>query len=402
MPEQWEIVKISDKYDFTKKPRNLDYAQYKRIPFVPMDSIPQSGIYLKHYTTKPSSEISSGTYFEEGDLLVSKITPCFENGKQCIASKIENGFGIATTEVIPIKERKGISDKFFLFYYLLKGDVRSNIANKMEGATGRQRIPSRLLQNFLIPFPPLPQQKRIAKTLSTIQEAIETQDKIIGNLRELKKVVMEKVFTKGLDGEKTKQTEIGEMPEGWEIVELGHISKIESGGNAPQGDNFFKNGSLPFVRVQHFDETEQRVKKWDSITEKAVTEYKLKLFKKGTIVFPKSGASIHLEKRARLSVDSYVVSHLCCITPQSVNSDFLFYVLRNLKFATFAEGSSLPYLNLKNISQIKVALPSPPEQERIAETVQAIDRKIEYHENKKVTLQDFFKVALNGLMKGEN
>lgn len=190
IPEGWEIVKISDKYDFTKKPRNLDYRQYKQIPFVPMDRIPQGRMFLRDYNTKSPSEISSGTYFEEGDFLVSKITPCFENGKQCIASGLENGFGIATTEIIPVKEREGISDKFFLFCYLLKGDVRSNIASKMEGATGRQRIPSRLLQDFLIPFPPLAEQKRIAETLRTLDRRIEIHDNKRATLRDFFKTAL--------------------------------------------------------------------------------------------------------------------------------------------------------------------------------------------------------------------
>jgi len=201
MPEGWEIVKISDKYDFTKKSKSVNYSEQKEIAFVPMDLIPKSKIYLQNCIMKSPNEISSGTYFEEGDLLVSKITPCFENGKQCIAKEIKNGFGIATTEVIPIKERKSVSDKLFLFYYLLKGNVRSNIAGKMEGTTGRQRIPSHLLKNFPIPFPPLTKQKQIAKILQSVDNKLEQQ--------ETKKTALQEFFKTALDtlmkGKCTKQ-----------------------------------------------------------------------------------------------------------------------------------------------------------------------------------------------------
>lgn len=114
-----------------------------------------------YYYLKKTEGISSGTYFEEGDILISKITPCFENWKQCIINKIPNGFGMATTEVTPIKEIPKISNKYFLFYYLLKTDIRSFIKSKMEGATGRQRVPVHVMKELLIPFPSLDEQNEI-------------------------------------------------------------------------------------------------------------------------------------------------------------------------------------------------------------------------------------------------
>ena len=71
-----------------------------------MELIPNDKLNLSNYIEKTPNTISSGVYFENGDLLLSKITPSFENGKQCIIQNIKNGFGIATTEVIPIKEKK--------------------------------------------------------------------------------------------------------------------------------------------------------------------------------------------------------------------------------------------------------------------------------------------------------
>ena len=109
----------------------------------------QEASHLIDYNLKNSSEIKSGTYFEIGNLLISKITPCFENGNQCIACDLPNGFGVATTEVIPITGSDNISNKYYLFYYLLKNDIRSGIACKMEGATGRQRSSRAFIKGFI-------------------------------------------------------------------------------------------------------------------------------------------------------------------------------------------------------------------------------------------------------------
>jgi type I restriction enzyme S subunit len=195
MPESWDVVAVKEAYEFVKKPTHLRYYDYDNIPFLPMDLIPNNTPHLTDYHLKKSFEIKSGTYFESGNLLISKITPCFENGKQCIASKLPNGFGIATTEVIPIRERDNISNKYYLFYYLLKNDVRSGIACKMEGATGRQRVPVHLLKDFSIPLPSLHEQGGIAEVFLTIDNKIEhhTAQKVA--LQDLFKTMLNKLMT---------------------------------------------------------------------------------------------------------------------------------------------------------------------------------------------------------------
>lgn len=173
---------------------------------------------------------------------------------------------------------------------------------------------------------------------------------------------------------KCKETEIGLIPEDWEVVRLGDVATINSGGNAPQGEEYFVGGKYPFIRVQHFDGSKNYVDKWDLINEKAVSEYKLNLFPKNSIVFPKSGASIRLEKRAMLPVDAYVVSHLCVVNPDLTKTDalFLFYLLKKVKFTKQSGGTTLPYLNLKSISNKKIPLPPLPEQKKIAHVLSTI------------------------------
>ena len=100
-----------------------------------------------------------------------------ENGKQGIIEILPTSFGIATTEVIPIHGIEDVSDKFFLFYYLLRQDIRSELAGKMDGSTGRQRLSKSTLQNLEIYFPPLIEQRAIAHALRAIQEAKETRQR---------------------------------------------------------------------------------------------------------------------------------------------------------------------------------------------------------------------------------
>ncbi len=195
-----------------------------------------------------------------------------------------------------------------------------------------------------------------------------------------------------------KMTELGPLPEEWEVVKLGDVAEVSSGGSAPQGDEYF-NGSKPFVRVSHIDNEDYTIKRYDLISDKAIQDYRLKLFPKGTIVFPKSGATIYLEKRAMLPIDAYVVSHLCTVLSkrEDLSQCFLFYVLRNLKFAK-EKADGYPTLNISEIKQILIPLPPLPVQQKIASILSAIDQKIEAEEDKKKALEDLFKTLLHNLM----
>lgn len=174
MPESWTSPEISDVYQFTKKPRGLTLSG--KIPFIPMENIPIGVITVSDYIEKPSASITSGTYVENGDLLLAKITPSFENGKQAILD-IKHDFAFATTEVIPIKGVKGKSAIMYLFYYLLKNDVRERLAGKMDGTTGRQRLSKTVLEKTIIPFPDVEEQNKIASAFMAIDGRIEAAHK---------------------------------------------------------------------------------------------------------------------------------------------------------------------------------------------------------------------------------
>ncbi len=102
-------------------------------------------------------------------------------------------------------------------------------------------------------LPPLPEQKKIAHVLSTVQGAIEAQERIMATTSELKKALMHKLFTEGLRGEKQKETEIGLVPVGWEVVELGEFFDIKH-GFAFDGQFFESSGELVLMTPGHFHE----------------------------------------------------------------------------------------------------------------------------------------------------
>ena len=195
LPAHWEMVRLGEVTTFTKKPRDLRYSEYSEIPFVPMNLIPIAKLFSEEFIFKTNDELSSGTYFEPGDILLPKITPSFENGKQCIIKELPTPFGIATTEIIPIREVEGVSDISYLFYYLLLPNVRTSLAGKMQGTTGRQRLSKDALVNLQIPLPPLSEQCAIATVFQAIEEKIAALETEVEHLDELFHAMLDELMT---------------------------------------------------------------------------------------------------------------------------------------------------------------------------------------------------------------
>ena len=111
----------------------------------------------------------------------------------------------------------GFEEDLDFIFYVLKGSLAEALSKVVSGST-MPYIRKGDLERFPIPLPPLPEQKKIAHILSTVQRAIEAQERIIQTTTELKKTLMHKLFTEGLRNEPQKQTEIGPVPESWEVA----------------------------------------------------------------------------------------------------------------------------------------------------------------------------------------
>jgi len=192
IPKDWEVVKLGD--DKIAEIRgNKIISDVQKVAFIPMELVPDHGIFVK-YEIRDLKDVSSSTYCEAGDLLLAKITPSLENGKQGIVpDDIPNGFALATTEVYPIF-CKGI-DRLFLFYVLKFRRFRKILEFSMRGTTGRQRVPKDAVERLKIPLPPYQEQKRIAEILTTIDKKLEIEKKEKEKLERIKQGMMDLLLT---------------------------------------------------------------------------------------------------------------------------------------------------------------------------------------------------------------
>lgn len=194
--------------------RDLDEAD--EVSFVPMEAVGENG-GLNLERTKPLDEVGSGyTEFEDGDVVIAKITPCFENGKSAIASGLKNGVAFGTTELHVLRVGKRL-DKQFRFHLTTSHTFRMLGESEMYGAGGQKRVPPEFAKDFRIPLPPFDEQQAITRFLDAktaqIDALVAQKRQLIAKLKEKRSALIARTVTRGLPPEAAKAAGLEPHPE---------------------------------------------------------------------------------------------------------------------------------------------------------------------------------------------
>ena len=155
-----EVAQVNPKLATADRP-----SLYDKVSFVPMASVSEETMSIAVHEERPFSEVAKGyTPFRRGDVLVAKITPCFENGKMALADDLPHELGFGTTEFHVFRPSERVTGRY-LFNFLRVPWLRTAGAMKMRGAAGQRRVPADFFVSVKIPIPPLAEQKRIAGIL---------------------------------------------------------------------------------------------------------------------------------------------------------------------------------------------------------------------------------------------
>ena len=195
IPSQWKLVRMKYLIDFMPK---CDYSFCKEdtlVTFTPMECI-RTGTFENR--SRAYGDIDgSYTQYAEGDIVLAKVTPCFENGNVCIMSGLHSGVGFGSSELFVLRPQK-VLDRF-LFYFLQHKGFKEAACSTMTGTGGLKRVSSSFIQNCYVPYPDIDTQKAIADFLdrkcSAIQSLICEKEALIADLEAYKKSLIFEVVT---------------------------------------------------------------------------------------------------------------------------------------------------------------------------------------------------------------
>ena len=409
VPIDWEVGALSEIAEINPKRTLKKGAVY---PFVEMAALDSDSHRVKF--TRLRKYEGGGTKFRNGDTLFARITPCTENGKTAFIDFLEKKeFGHGSTEFIVLGPKDNVHPKFI--YYSTKWDRVRNIAiAKMEGTSGRQRVPNRVFsEDIFVPLPPSTDQKKIAEILTTVDDAIEKTAQVIEKIKELKKGLMQRLLTRGIGHKKFKKTEIGEIPVDWEFIKLNDILELLT--------DFEANGSFADVKanVIVYDNKEYA---WyvratdlenkiclDSV--KYVDEHSYHFLRKtklygGEVVITKRGeiGKVYqipsLETPATLGPNLYLLK-----LNEKASNTYIYYFFKNYigrkELLRINSSTTLGALYKDDVKKIPIPLPPLQEQKEIVDVLTSIDNEIEKEGNHKEQLELLKKGLMQVLLTGK-
>lgn len=353
------------------------------VSFVPMESLRNGTI---DYKTIPFLKAKGKyTYFGNQDLLIAKVTPCFENGNIAIARNLLNGIGFGSSEIFVLRPNKEVISQY-LFYLSQSRDFQDKACATMCGVGGLKRISPLFMRTYEFDMPSIENQQRMVTYLDTKLSEIDHQVSLLTSKRDaylrLKKSIINHAVTRGLDPNvKMKDSGIewiGEVPEHWRRMRLKDIAYLYSGLTGKSGDDFRCDNTnitkpyVPFTSILNnfkINSTDfPRVIMSDNETQNQVIVNDL-LFLMSSEDYDSIGKSAVVNE----NLGEVYLNSFCRglrFTSKDIFANFVNYQIQatNYRDALRFEARGFTRINIKieKISSMFVCLPPLPEQRAIA------------------------------------
>jgi type I restriction enzyme S subunit len=381
----WTTKPLSEVCTFKpqKSEARAKLASEDEVSFVPMENL---GIGSKELTltgTRSLAEVAgSYTYFAEGDVLLAKITPCFENGKLGIARNLVNGIGFGSSEYIVIRPSPEV-DADFLYHFLDRETFREEGAKQMTGAVGHKRVPKEYVEGALIPVPTIEEQRRIITLLdeafADIATAKANAEKNLQNTRALYRSVASELFSANATD--------------WPNRTLDQLATNLDSKRIPITKSDRCSGEYPYYGASGIvDHVDGYIFDGDHLL---ISEDGANLLARSTpIAFPASG---------KYWVNNH--AHILKFDDMATQK-FVELYLESIPLDDYITGAAQPKLNQKSLNSIPIRIPdSTAEQRIIVDRLIAIqeqcDQLAAIHEQKLTALDDLKKSLLHQAFSGQ-
>lgn len=375
-PAQWSMRRLRFDAHLNPLKSRLDLPADTEVSFVPMDAVGELG-GLALTETRAIEEVYNGyTYFEDGDVVIAKITPCFENGKGALAEGLTNGVAFGTTELHVIRSLPSI-DARFLFYVTIAHDFRAFGEAEMLGAGGQKRVPEEFLKDWRAPLPPVETQKRIARFLdektARIDGLIEKKRALLERLAEKRQALITRAVTKGLNPAAPMKPSgidwLGDIPAHWAVKPIYSFQKrITYGFTNPMPTtdegpymltaNDIGHGAIRYETARHTDQDAFE----NDITDKSRPEA-------GDVLITKDGTLGRVAVfDGQLACINQSVA-LLRVLQNIVEPDFLAFCLLSEPYQEEmllnAGGTTIKHIYITRLTKMPVAMPQLGEQDEI-------------------------------------
>lgn len=381
---------ISEVVDVNPRiPTTLASDLNREVDFVSMAQLSEQG-YVTPTGIRQLGDVLKGyTYFENGDVIIAKITPCMENGKAAFVENLPHQIGFGSTEFHVLRPRDSVDGRY-LFYMVWNSEFRNQAEGNMTGSAGQKRVPKAFFDRFEIPLPPFSEQKRIADILDKADA-----------IRRKRQQALNEIETLSLS---SYRHQFGHPIAARDSLPLGECVTMLSGGTPSKSNDAYWNGDFPWVspkdmKVDYISSAE------DHVTDLAFQETNLKKLPAEAILIVVRGmilahtipvaltdvpVAINQDMKALIANDGYDPHFLCWSLKAAHN-----YILG--KVATAAHGTKR--LEVEHLASFPIPRVTLSEQRHFARIVQ----KIRVSRDRLATgvPEDLFKSLVQRAFKGQ-
>ncbi|MCL0069369.1 restriction endonuclease subunit S [Dehalococcoidia bacterium] len=348
LPPGWRWVRLGEVCEINPpRPKTFGRSPDASTTFVPMSAVDEKRGAVTRPEVVPYSKVSKGyTYFEENDVLFAKITPCMQNGKHVIAKHLIDGRGFGTTEFHVLRANSEILPEWIHFFIRQPYFLQEATAH-FTGAVGQQRVPYSFLSDYLIPLPPIEEQKRIATKLQGLMQEVERARAACEKQLEAAKALPAAYLRQVFESDEAKK---------WERKRLGEVCNFRKGKKPITLYEEPREGRFPYILIESFS----------GAYKKFADDESCPRCTKEDVLLVWDGARSGL---CTIGLDGCIGSTICALRSKSeLYSKYLFWFIRNhyKDLNKMVRGTGIPHLEKEYVYSLAVPLPPLTIQQRIA------------------------------------
>lgn len=386
LPEGWASVPLQELVALN--PKN-DAQADAPAAFMPMTQLGTRYRDCPSFETRRWADIArSYVHFAENDVLLAKITPCFENGKAGIARGLPGGIGAGSSEFFVCRpDTRLVLPEYLLAFFKTETFLREG-ALQMTGSVGHKRVPKEYLLDCEIPLPPVAEQRRIADKLDALLARVDACCERLQRVARLCATLRASLL---------QQAESGRLTSDWReargtaadrpVLTVGDIATVGTGSTPSRGRaEYYATNGVPWITSASTG-AERIERASQFVTPEAMRDHRLKLYPAGTLLVAMYGEGKTRGQVAELGIAATVNQACAAIQVDETKADRRYVQLllqaNYFRMRELAEGGNQPNLNLEKVRSFSLSVPCLDEQREVVrravsalEKVRAVERRV--------------------------
>ncbi|MCG1001891.1 MULTISPECIES: restriction endonuclease subunit S [Halobacterium] len=410
IPPKWDSEELSDLFNLISgnnyTGEHLSEEDNGGRVFLTLKSVNKGGGFnqdsIKYYT----GEVNQREIVEPGELLIANTDVTQDGdivGYSIRVPEFESEREIAASMDLSILRPKTKDVNLPYIEHLLQTEYIHSRMRAFSAGSTVLHLNTDLVKSLSLPLPPLPEQRKIATVLSTVDRAIEKSEEVIAQTERLREGAMQDLFSRGVRGyDDFQETKYGIIPASWEVKPVREIAdRIGSGGTPNTDKEGYYGGDIEWVKTDDLNSGLVESAK-TTITSRGLDESAAKLFPEGTVVFAMYGGA--LGQNGRLGMEA-AMNQACCgiVTDESEMNSYLLHqqlIHRKKQLTALSAGTHQQNISQSMIEKFEVFVPPLDEQMEMVDILKSIERTMEANTNEKERLKRLKHGLMQDLLSG--